>query len=30
MTSIALNLAPGGYEFSFQLSGTDAGFAQAG
>ena len=30
MTSIALNLAPGSYEFSFQLAGTDAGFTQAG
>lgn len=30
LTSIVLNLAPGDYELSFQLSGTDAGFAQAG
>jgi len=30
LTSIVLNLAPGTYELSFQLSGTDAGFAQAG
>jgi len=29
MTSIALNLEPGTYEFSFQLAGVDAGFAQA-
>lgn len=29
LTSDALNLAAGSYEFSFQLSGTDSGFTQA-
>jgi hypothetical protein len=28
LTSIALNLATGTYDFSFQLSGTDSGFSQ--
>jgi len=28
LTSVALNLAAGSYDFSFQLSGTDSGFTQ--
>lgn len=30
LTSVALNLAAGAYDFRFQLSGTDSGFTQTG